>query len=104
MPDPNTLSLIGAATGIVGAITGIAGAILGYISYRRSQEIKALDLRMEFRKQLTDTRVMVQELPELLKRARRSRDNVLVAMGTVRTGAHEAWKANWAVDVTTAEG
>jgi hypothetical protein len=46
MPDPASLSIIGAVTGIIGAIAGIAGFVLGYISYRRSQQIKALDLRL----------------------------------------------------------
>ncbi len=77
MPDPASLSIIGAVTGIIGAIAGIAGFVLGYISYRRSQQIKALDLRLELRKQVSDLRAMVEELPDLLPRSWESRIAVL---------------------------
>ena len=56
MPDPASLSIIGAVTGLIGGITGIAGLVVGYIGYRRSQQIKALDLRLELRKQVSDLR------------------------------------------------
>src|SRR6266508_6461106 len=56
MPDPASLSIIRAVTGLIGGITGIAGLVVGYIGYRRSQQIKALDLRLELRKQVSDLR------------------------------------------------
>ena len=102
MPDPASLSIIGAVAGIVGAITGIAGFVLGYISYRRSQQIKALDLRLELRKQASDLRAMVEELPDLLQRSRQSRMAVLSATGMLRTGAFEVWKAAWESDMVGA--
>ena len=41
---------VGVVTGIVGMITGVTGACLGYLGYRRSGRVKALDLRLELRK------------------------------------------------------
>jgi hypothetical protein len=51
MFSPLTFEL-GSVTGIIGAITGPAGCILGVLSYRRSQQIKALYLRLELRKRV----------------------------------------------------
>jgi hypothetical protein len=48
MAEPHCTGYVGIATGIVGSITGIAGEIMGYVSYRRSNNIKALDVRLEF--------------------------------------------------------
>jgi hypothetical protein len=104
MPDAQTLGLIGAITGIIGAVTGIAGAVLGYVSYRRSQQIKALDLRLELRRQVADVRAIIAELPNLLKRSKRSREAVLSALGTLRTGSHESWTAAWKNDWRVADG
>ena len=53
----------GTVTGIIGAITGSVGCITGLISYRRSQRIKALDLRLELRKLASDVRAEVEALP-----------------------------------------
>lgn len=53
MSDGELLSYVVAVTGVVGAVTGIAGAVMGFISYRRSKEMKTLDLRLELMKLLT---------------------------------------------------
>ena len=76
VPMPS-LAIIGAVTGIIGAITGSAALVLAWISYRRSQQIKALDLRLELRKQVSDVRAAVEELPDLLERSRASRISFL---------------------------
>ena len=49
MTDPHWTSYVGMVADIVGAITGISGAIMGYISYRKSNEIESLGLRLELR-------------------------------------------------------
>lgn len=36
-------------------VTGIAGAIMGYVSYRKSSQIKALDLRIELKRAVVNT-------------------------------------------------
>ena len=76
---PMTLGSINDVTGIIGAITGPAALVLAWISYRRSQQVKALDLRVELRKQASDVRAAVSELPDLLEQSRASRIAVLAA-------------------------
>jgi hypothetical protein len=85
MSEPNWL-------GYVGAITGIAGAIMGYISLRRSGKLKALDLRLELRRDEADVRELAQEFPALVERAHRSRRAVHAATG--RIGAFQQWLAD----------
>jgi len=43
MVNPSWTDYVGAVAGVVGMLTGIFGAIMGYIGYRRSNQIKALD-------------------------------------------------------------
>lgn len=66
--------------------------------YRRSNQIKALDLRLELRKQRSDLDALVQDLPALLDRSRASRAEVLAAQGRATTGGFEAWKERWNID------
>lgn len=98
MPDPAWLSYAGAITGTVGAITGIAGATMGYISYRRSGQMKALDLRLELRKAVNDLRSTVQSLPPLLERAKKSHTAVAAAIGHLGSGALQQWHSDWNAD------
>lgn len=84
---------VGTVTGIVGSITGPAGCLIGWISYRRSQQIKTLDLRLELRKQLSGVRCEIEALPALLERARASRSAVRAAMGSgQQSGDNLIWK------------
>ncbi len=94
---------IGAVPGIIGAITGPAGCVIGWISYRRSQQIKALDLRLELRKQVSDVCADIEALPTLLEGARASRSAVSAAMGVLQSGASEIWKAALETDLTTVQ-
>ena len=103
MSSPATLGMIGAVTGIVGAITGLAGLLLGWTNYRRLQQIKALDLRLELRKQVSDVRAVVEALPDLMERSRASRNAVLAALGLAQSGASETWKATWESDRKAAQ-
>lgn len=98
MPNPQII------TSILGAITGIAALVFSYVNHRRLQKIKALDLRIELRKQVAEVRAMIDGLPELLERARKSRDAVLAALGTLLTGYHQqVWKPACASDIETAK-
>ncbi|MHB8302503.1 MAG: hypothetical protein ACYDC6_06640 [Acidobacteriaceae bacterium] len=93
MLSPATLGIIGTVTGIVGAITGLVGLVLGWINYRRLQQIKALDLRLELRKHVSDVRAEVEALPTLLERAQASRRAVRAAMGRgQQSGDNVIWK------------
>jgi hypothetical protein len=97
--SPATLTIIGS---VVGATTGPAGLVLGWISYRRSQQNKALDLRLDLRKQVVDLRAVVEALPNLLQGALASRSAVLAARGLSRSGAFESYKAEWKSDLKAA--
>jgi hypothetical protein len=95
---------IGTVTGIVGAITGPAGCVIGWISYRRSQQIKTLDLRLELRKQVSGVRVDIEALPALLERARASRSAVRSAMGRgQKSGDNLVWNAELENDLKTVQ-
>lgn len=60
MLDPSTDSYVGMVTGVIGAVTGVAGGILGYIGYRKTNEIKSLDLRIELKKELLNFPIFYQ--------------------------------------------
>ena len=98
MSEPAWLSYTGAITGIIGAGTGIAGAIMGYIGYRRTKQLKALDLRVELRKLLADLHTLFAELPALLELAKRSRTRVASATGGYQSGAMSKWLSDWDID------
>jgi hypothetical protein len=82
----------------VGAVTGIAGAVMGYVAFRRSGEMKALDLRLELGKMENEARAIVDGLPGLMDKANGSRINVLAATGLGRSGGHQSWDQAWKVD------
>lgn len=95
---------IGTVTGIIGAITGPAGCAIGWISYRRSQQVKMLDLRLELRKQVSGVRVDFQALLALLEQARLSRSAVSAAMGRgQQSSANVIWQAELENDRKTVQ-
>jgi hypothetical protein len=102
MFSPGTLGMIGAVTGIVGATTGLAGLVFSWINYQRAQQIKALDLRLELRKQVCEVRAVVDELADLLQRSRKSRLAVRAAKGSAQSGAVVGWIAEWESDLKAA--
>jgi hypothetical protein len=67
------------------------------------QAAEALDLRLRLRKADVDHRRTVESLPPLLQEARQSRAAVLAALGTLNSGAWEAWVGRWNEDVKAAE-
>jgi len=101
---PAWLTYVGAITGIVGAITGIAGAVMGYVGYRRSSQLKALDLRLELRKSESDVGDLLRALPELVGTAKQSRLAVATANGSANTGAMEAWNGQIEGDLSAISG
>jgi len=85
------LPYVGVVTGIVGMITGVTGACLGYLGYRRSGRMKALDLRLELRKAETATRAILEQLPALINRAQASRTSAHVSGGSFGSSNQAAW-------------
>jgi hypothetical protein len=100
MAEPHWTSYVAIVTGLIGAITGIAGAIMGYVSYRRSNKIKALDLRLELRKAVNDVHADLDRLRALINKADRSRQAVEAARGAFSSGAMEKWKNEVKADRT----
>jgi hypothetical protein len=100
MSGPNWTSYVGMVTGIIGAITGITGAIMGYISYRRSNRLKSLDLRLELRRSISDLHSDINRLRKLIDNANGSRRAVMSAKGMFQSGAMEKWKNEVKADRT----
>ncbi|MEK6422291.1 MAG: hypothetical protein V4801_22115 [Burkholderia gladioli] len=92
MADTSLADYVGAVGGVVGMATGIFGAVMGYIGYRRSNQIKALDMRVALRKDLAEAREVFSRLPELMTHADRSRRATLAARGLGGSGAWLAWE------------
>ena len=86
------MGYVGMATGIIGAVTGISGAIMGYVSYRRSNSLKSLDLRIELRKAINVAQSNIQQLEKLIEYANKSREAVASATGRFKSGMMEKWK------------
>ena len=90
MADSDFLSWAGAITGVIGSITGIIGLIISIASYRRSAQIKALDLRIELRKTEGDLHELRKELIALFDQVTESRSRITAATG--QTGAFKKWQ------------
>lgn len=101
MTEPHWTGYVGIATGIIGAITGISGAIMGYVSYRRSNSLKSLDLRLELKKAVNNVQSNFSQLEKLIERANKSREAVASAMGRLRSGIMEKWKQEVEADKST---
>ncbi|TDN69097.1 hypothetical protein B0G77_2466 [Paraburkholderia sp. BL10I2N1] len=98
MPDSNWTGVVGAVTGVIGALTGITGMIMGFIGYRRSNQIKSLDLRLELRKSLGEAHGSLATLRTLMGNATGSRRAVMAARGIAQSGAMVAWEQVIAAD------
>lgn len=98
MADPHWTSYVGLVTGIVGAITGISGAVMGYIGYRKSNEIKSLDLRLELRKSIINFESSFSQIEKLLPYANKSHERVASAIGNYHSGAMVIWKKTYEKD------
>ena len=91
MADPHWTSYVGMATGIL-------GAVLGFISYRKSNKIKSLVLRLEYRKAINDCTSAISKAEELLPYANKSRERVASATGSFHSGAMQQWKQQYEED------
>jgi len=98
MADPHWTSYVGMGTGIVGAITGVAGAIMGYVSYRKSNNLKTLDLRIELPKQINHTKTIHEKLLSLMRDADGSRKAILAALGVFRSSTMDKWSTTYEAD------
>ncbi len=92
MADPHWTSYVGMASGLL-------GAALGFMGYRKSNEIKKLDLRLEYRKAINNCNAAISEAEQLLLYANKSRERVAAATGKFRSGAMEQWKQDYDQDI-----
>ena len=98
MGAPSWTDYVGAVAGVVGMVTGISGAVMGYLGYRRSNQIKALDLRMALQKDLGAARACVTTVRELMASAHGSQRATLAARGLSQSSAIDAWEKRLEVD------
>ena len=91
MNTVDLLAYVGATTGIIGAVTGGAGAYVAYVSYKKTEKLKALDLRLELRKLVAELKQEAREVPALLQIAKVSHARVLSATGMCKSGAQIMW-------------
>lgn len=89
---------IGAITGIVGMVTGLFGAVMGFLGYRRANQIKSLDMRLELRKVIGESHDLLTDLRSLIEFANSSRRAVLAAHGQGRGGSMQVWEQALATD------
>ncbi|MFY4698783.1 hypothetical protein [Burkholderia glumae] len=82
----------GSWTDYVGTATGILGAVMGFMGYRRSSQVKSLDLRLELRKSVSDSHTTLATLRGMIDLAARSRPAVLAAQGLYQSGNRIAWE------------
>jgi len=85
-------------SGLVGAVTGIAALVVSVISLRRSSQSKALDLRLELRKAVSDLRADADALQPQMAFAKKSHTRVAAATGRHGSGAFQKWEAEWESD------
>jgi hypothetical protein len=102
MADPQWTSYVGMVSGIVGSITGIAGAIMGYVSYRKSNQIKTRDLRIEVKQASVNTIFDFKKLCEQMVKGNTSRRNITAAKGMLKSSMMDIWKNQYELDQITA--
>ena len=102
MSDQNWLAYTGAIAGIIGAITGVAGAFLALLAFRRTGQLKALDLRLELRRTESTLQSDIHDLVSLLQNAKASRTRLAAAQGNYHSGATTHWLSQWDTDFAAA--
>lgn len=98
MSELNWTNYVAVITGIVGATTGLSGAVMGYIAYRKANNLKSLDLRLELRKAANELDLIIDELPRIIDSANGSRRAVAAASGRFHSGMMQQWTKNIETD------
>lgn len=91
-------------TSYVGMITGISGAIMGFISFRRVNAFKSLDLRLDLRKAVKTLFQKHSELSELITSSNRSHIATAAAAGMTGSGRMKQWEQKVGEDTNFIEG
>ncbi|HTV85498.1 MAG TPA: hypothetical protein VME63_08830 [Dyella sp.] len=93
MAIPDWVSYVSLAGGIVGTISGC-------LAYRRTGQLKALDLRLELRKVDSELRNFFSPLSAKLDYAKRSRERIAAVTGGVQSGPMQKWLAEYNEDLS----
>lgn len=75
----------------VGVLTGVAGMVTGIAAFVRSAPTRALDLRLELRKEDRATRALLDEVPGLIDHANSSRTSISIATGNFNSSHQVLW-------------
>lgn len=97
------LSYIGAIGGLIGALTGIGGLVLGILAFRRTGQLKALDLRLELRRCERILKSDAGDIAKLLESAKASHTRLGAAQGSYHSGAMQHWLTEWDTDLANAK-
>jgi hypothetical protein len=100
--EQNWLIYTAAIAGVIGAVTGIAGAVLAFFAFRRTGQLKALDLRLELRRTEATLQLEILNLIPLLEQAKLSHTRLAAAQGSFHSGATKHWISQWDSDVLEA--
>ena len=92
MSGPNWMSYVGMITGLIGTATGIAGALVGYASYKKTKQIKSLDLRLELKREVVNARSSYSELCQLMEKADGQRKRTASLTGNFQSSWIDKWK------------
>ncbi|MCC5069198.1 hypothetical protein LLE67_15340 [Xanthomonas campestris] len=103
MSEQNWLGYIGAIAGIIGAITGVAGAVFALLAFRRTGQLKSLDLRLELRRTESTLQSDIHDLLPLLERSKASRTRLASAQSMFNSGAIKNWLSQWNKDMALAD-
>lgn len=94
MAVPDWVSYVSLAGGIVGTVSGC-------LAYRRTGQLKALDLRLELRKADSELRNLVHNLAPRMDYAKRSRERIAAATGGAHSGAMQIWLTEFEADLSS---
>jgi hypothetical protein len=84
----------------VGTLTGVASLGIATAAFIRSRRSKALDLRIELRKEEKATRTLLDELPGLIDHANSSRTSINIATGHFNSSSQVLWNQACETDRT----
>ncbi|RJP81237.1 MAG: hypothetical protein C4522_05760 [Desulfobacteraceae bacterium] len=98
MPISEWFNEIALGSGLIGSFTGIAGAIVSYKSYKKVNQIKVLDLRIELKRSIADALSDFNKLLEQMETSNQSRIRLNATRGLTDSSIMKKWKDNYNMD------
>ena len=103
MASQDWLTFISVIGGAVGALTGIGGLVLAILAFRRTGQLKSLDLRLELRSCERALRSDASDIVQLLENAKASHTRLGAAQHNYHSGAMQHWLTEWGTDLARAK-